>query len=316
MKKKALIIGCGGMDGSHLVDILLEKNYDVHGVYRRSSYDNLSRISHARDRITLHRGDLYDGGSIDRIIREVNPDEIYNEADQDHVGFSRETPEVSIDVTTGSVQRLLETVLRFNPKIKVFQPVSATMFASSDKPLNENSPFAPASPYACAKLAAYYLCQHYRREHGLFVSCGIMFNHESPRRGPDYLLQRIIRQARQVQSREIDVISLSNMDMEVDIGYAPDYMDAAHKIVQLSTADDFVVGTGYSSKIWQMCLWALELVGVKGQLGSYLKQNNDPTFANQSILIADISKLRLATNWQPIHYRKGLVKELVEWSPQ
>lgn len=305
MKKKALILGIGGMDGSHLTDILLDKDYDVHGVYRRSSYDNLSRISHALNRITLHRGDLSDGGSIDRIIREVNPDEIYNEADQDHVGFSRETPEVSVDITAGAVQRLLETVLRFNPKIKVFQPVSATMFASSNRPLNETSPIAPASPYACAKVAAYYLCQHYRREHGLFVSCGIMFNHESPRRGPDYLLQRIVREA-----RDLGQVHISNPTDLVDIGYAPDYMCAAYQMLQLDKPVDLVIGTSVGISVYNHARCALELCGYEDVKESIIVRS-DNKFKNAPILISNIDKsVELLGNYNTLS-RRELIEVLL-----
>lgn len=314
--KKALVLGCGGMDGSYLCEILVQKQYEVHGVYRRTSYNNLSRLGGTIRNITLHRGDLSDGGSIERIIRDVLPDEIYNEADQDHVGYSKETPQVSIDITTAAVSRLLETVLAvyktsFN-KVKIFQPVSATMFGDSVPPQNERTPFAPASPYACAKLAAYYLCQHYRREHGIHVSCGIMFNHESPRRGPDYLLQRIVRQAKKIANGKEDKIYLSNLDMQVDIGYAPDYMDAAWRILQLDKPTDLVVGTAYTASIKQFAIWALECVGIRGNFNNYITDCGGNKFKNEPTLYADITEINRLTGWNPTHYRKGLVKILVD----
>ncbi len=319
-KKVALVLGCGGMDGSYLCEILVGKGYEVHGVYRRTSYNNLSRLGSTLRNIHLHKGDLSDGPSIERIIRQVLPDEIYNEADQDHVGYSKETPQVSLDITTGAVFRLLETILAvrrtnivclpYNPKI--FQPVSATMFGNSVPPQNERTPFTPASPYACAKLAAYYLCQHYRREHGMFVSCGIMFNHESPRRGPDYLLQRIVRQAKLISQGKEDKIQLYNTEMEVDIGYAPDYMDAAWRILQLDKPTDLVVGTGYPAAIYEFARWALECVGISGKSSKYIEHCGDSKFRNEPTLVGNWAKLQELTGWRPTHYRKGLVKILVD----
>lgn len=316
-KKVALIFGCGGMDGSYLAELLISKqNYEVHGVYRRTSTNNLSRLSGCIRDIHLHRGDLSDGASCERIIRQVLPDEIYNEADQDHVAYSKETPQVSADITFGSVSRLLETVLDIqrttNRKIRVFQPVSATMFGDSAPPQNERTPFAPASPYACAKLAAYYLCQHYRREYGVHVSTGIMFNHESPRRGPDYLLQRIVRQAKLIAKGKEDKIQLYNTEMEVDIGYAPDYMDAAWRILQLNEPTDLVVGTGYPTRIAHLAVLALECVGITSNLSKYIEDCGEDKFRNEPTLTADYSELSRLTKWYPTHYRKGLVKILVD----
>lgn len=316
-KKVALIFGIGGMDGSYLAELLISKqNYEVHGVYRRTSTNNLSRLSSCIRDIHLHRGDLSDGASCERIIRRVLPDEIYNEADQDHVAYSKETPQVSADITFGAVSRLLETVLDIqratNRKIRVFQPVSATMFGNSVPPQNERTPFAPASPYACAKLAAYYVCQHYRREHGVHVSTGIMFNHESPRRGPDYLLQRIVRQAILIAQGKEDKIQLYNTDMVVDIGYVPDYMDAAWRILQLDKPTDLVVGTAYAASIEDFARWALQCVGITSNFEKYIEDCGKGRFRNEPKLIADTTEIKRLTGWQPTTYRKGLVRILVD----
>ena len=233
--KRALIFGINGQDGSYLAEILLEKGYDVHGFYRRSSVDNLSRIRHLLSDVTLHKGDLTDYGSVHRAVAECLPlHEVYNEADQDHVGWSQAAPSYSAAVTYGGVVNVLEAVRQLTPTTRVFQPVSATMFGYAPPRQDEITRLYPQSPYACAKVAAYYLCQHYRREHGMFVSCGILFNHDSPRRGSDYLLQRIAR------GEEL----WGDLETIVDIGYAREYMEAAWKMMQLESPDDFVIGTG------------------------------------------------------------------------
>lgn len=313
MSKKALILGCGGQDGSYLAELLLHKGYEVHGTYRRSSVDNLTRIARIRHRVVLHRADLQDGASVERVVREVRPNEIYNEADQDHVGFSKETPQVSIDITAGAVQRLLETVLRVDKSIRVFQPLSATMFGNNGHSLqSEYSEFVPTSPYACAKLAAYYFCQHYRREHGLHVCCGIMFNHESPRRGADYLLQRIVRQAKAIRAHRQSVLKIANGGMKVDIGYAPEFMDAAYRVMQLDTPDDYVIGTGNPATIREYAIWALEAIGVIVNHKIYLEEYDNPSFANEPTLIANFDKVWSATKWEPKTYRQKLIQKLIE----
>lgn len=312
MNQRALILGCGGMDGSHLTDILLSHGYEVHGTYRRSSVNNLSRISHVLDRITLHRAELQDGASIERIVREVRPATIYNEADQDHVGFSRDTPQVSIDVTSGAVQRLLETVLRVDKTIRVFQPLSATMFGRTTTIFqDEDTKLSPASPYACAKVAAWYICQHYRREHGLFVACGILFNHESERRGPDYLLQRIIREARLVSEGKKSHIELANINMKVDIGYSPDYMDAAYRMMQSDYATDYVIGTGLGIPIKLYAMWALEHWGLHSDLAGYIKVVEDSRFANEPTLVANTQRIYDHLGWEATTARYNLVKQII-----
>lgn len=308
MSKKALILGIGGQDGSYLAELLLTKGYEVHGGYRRSSYDNLARISHFRNSVILHRCDLADGASIERTILGVQPTELYNLADQDHVGFSKETPEVSIDITAGSVQRLLEAVLRIDKGIKVFQPVSATMFRGGKLRQHEYSELAPDSPYAIAKLAARYLCDYYRNL-GVWVACGIMFNHESPRRGPDYLLQRIVRQAWEVKQGKRDHMEFSNINMEVDIGYAPEYMEAVTRMLN-DTNDPmtYCIGTGCRYSIHTLCEYALRLVNAPES--ARVMEVYPPIAAKE--LIADISKARDYLSYKPEMYGMKLVEALVD----
>ena len=273
---RALILGIGGQDGSYICDLLLEKGYEVHGLHRRSSVDNLRRIAHCRDRVTLHRGDMADLNSIMIACDRSRPDEIYNLADQDHVGASFASAAYSMDITAGAVGRMLELVRSWLYPIRFFQPLSATMFGDAPPPQNERTPFAPASPYACAKVAAYYLCQHYRREYGMHVSTAIFFNHDSPRRGGDYLLQRIARGDK----------LWGDLDTVVEVGYAREYMEAAHAILQLDKPDDFVIGTGRGFRIRDLVSndW-LRLAVEKPAAG----------------LVADAGKARAAFGFDPKH---------------
>lgn len=264
--KRALILGIGGQDGSFLAELLLEKGYEVHGLYRRSSYDNLARLTpDVRKWITLWQGDVTDPSSLQEPLAEIQgyPAEVYNLADQDHVGFSTATPKVSLDVTAGGCVNVLEIVARWDNKdIRVFQPVSVTMFGSPDGPVNEETKLAPNSPYACAKTLAYLWCRHYRQEYGLYISCGIMGNHDSERRGPDYLLQKIARQAVEVARKEREFVEVYNPEATVDIGYAPRYMEAAHAILQQEQPGDWVVSTGLPWSVRNVARTALHAAGV------------------------------------------------------
>lgn len=239
MTKRALVLGCGGQDGSFLCDILLEKGYCVHGLYRRSSVDNLTRIAHCRDRVTLHAGDVTDPNSLAVVMSAVNPHEVYHVADQDEVGHSFAAPSVAVDVTYGGTVNVLEAVRRCCPSARVFIPSSATVFGDAPPPQAESTPFAPQSPYACAKAAAYYAARMYREHYGLHVCCGIMFNHDSPGRGGGYLLQRIAR----------GQPLWGDQEAVVDIGYAYEYMKAVWRMMQLDKPDDFVLGTGKGYRI-------------------------------------------------------------------
>ena len=278
MRKRALIFGVGGMDGSHCADLLLEKNYEVHGLYRRSSYDNLARVAHCRDRLKLHAGDMTDFDSVLAALMESRAEEAYNFADQDDVRFSHKVPLAQLAVTAGGCANVLRAAQIIKgaasthaPPIRVFQPLSATMFGDATPPQNERTPFAPASPYACAKVAAYHLCQHYRREYGLWVGTAIFFNHDSPRRGPGYLLQRIARGERPD----------GDLSAVVDIGYAPEYVEAAWRILQHDKPDDFVIGTGIGYRIQNLC------EGVSRQTQATLG------------LIADATKAHRTLGWKP-----------------
>lgn len=310
--KRAMILGVGGQDGSYLAEILLEKGYDVHGLHRRSSVDNLRRIAHIRDRISLHRGDMADPLSIHRAIHRVEPQEIYNEADQDDVRWSQSIPAYSFDITAAAVGRLLEIVRTTNAGIKLFQPVSAMMFGSSPMPQREDSPLAPSSPFGCAKAAAYYLCQHYRREHGLFVSTAILFNHDSPARSEDYVLHKICRAAVRIARGTQDKLPLGNLQQQIDIGFARDYMLAAWQMMQMSYPGDYVIGTGAAWTIGEMVRESFRCAGVKGDWQDYV--TIDPAFyrANPPTLIADPTKARQDFDFRPAHSIQDLIRMIVK----
>ena len=311
-KKKALILGITGQDGSYLAEVLLDKGYEVHGMYRRSATGNLRNINHIVNQITLHKGDLADQTSLYRIISSVQPDEIYNEADQDHVAWSYEIPAYSYDITAASVGRVLEIIKQVNPKIKFFQPLSSTMFGDAIQvPQNEKTLFAPQSPYACAKLLAFYLAKYYRDVHGMFVSTAIFFNHDSPRRSEEYLLHKICSSAVRISKGIQDKMTIGALDLPVDIGYAKEYMEAAWKIMQYDKPEDFVISTGESHLIQELVDEAFGLVGLnpKGLV------EIDPKFARpgkQVELVGDISKAREKLGFEPKVKFKELIKLLIE----
>lgn len=293
----ALILGVTGQDGSYLADLLVEKGYKVHGMYRRVSTGNFKNIQHLLDegKIILHQGDMADPGSVARILDIVAPDEIYNEADQDHVGWSYKIPGYSMDITAGSVMRTLQTLLDAlgeRSLVKFFQPVSATMFGDTPPPQGENSKFNPQSPYAIAKLAAYYTARYFREAHGMHIVTAILFNHDSPRRTSEYLLHKICKSAVAIARGEQKTIKLGAPDMHVDIGYAKEYMEIVWELMQLKFPDDWVIGTGQAPTIRSMVEHAFEVAGVDGTVDDLLEI--DPNFkrpGNEPDLLADISKL-------------------------
>lgn len=259
MSTKSLILGIGGQDGSYLAEELLARGHEVHGLYRRSSTPNLGRIAHILNRVTLHKGDLSDPLSLLAAVDASQTDCVYNMADQDDVRWSGNVPSYNVDVTAGAVANLLEIVKRRG--IRMFQPVSSTMFRPGFKPMNEQSELEPNSVYACAKACAYHLTRYYRSQ-GVFASTAIMFNHDSPRRGPGYLLQRICVDAKRVANGDLATIDVGSPDTLVDIGYAKEYMTAVANIMELDHATDFVLGTGVGTSIVRIAQRALDCLGI------------------------------------------------------
>lgn len=310
--KRTLIFGITGQDGSYLAEVLLEKGYEVHGVYRRSATGNTRNIDHLAGRVTLHKGDLADATSLFRIIREVNPAEIYNEADQDHVSWSFASPDYSSDITGSAVGRLLEIVRQLNPGIRFFQPCTSNMFGKTDiTPQDESTPFQPQSPYACSKIFAYFLSRYYREAYGMFVSTAIFYNHESPRRTEEYVTRKITRAAARIKLGLQDAVELGDLTMNVDWGYAKEYMEAAWRITQLDSPDDFVIATGESHSVQEWLNEAFSAVDLDPH--PYVRIN--PLFvrpATTSSLVGNASKARRAFGFNPKVRFRELVALMVD----
>lgn len=245
---RAFITGITGQDGSYLAELLLEKGYEVHGMVRRSSSFNTGRIDHIRDQITLHYGDMTDSLSLSRLISEILPDEVYNLAAQSHVGISFEMPDYTADCTGIGVLRLLEAVRRHCPWAKFYQASTSEMFGGSEPPQNEHTRFLPRSPYAFSKVFAHNCVSNYREAYGLHASCGILFNHESHRRGLNFVTSKVCKAA----SRAEPVV-LGNLDAYRDWGHAKDYVRAMWMMLQQDYPDDYVIATGVSRSVKDLC---------------------------------------------------------------
>ena len=247
MQKTALITGITGQDGSYLAELLLEKGYNVHGTHRRSSISNMGRIEHLLDKITLHDGDLTDSSSLVRIINRVKPDEIYNLAAQSHVQVSFDVPEYSGDVDALGTLRVLEAVriLGLTEKTKIYQASTSELYGKVEEvPQSETTPFHPYSPYAVAKQYAFWMTREYREAYGMFACNGILFNHESERRGETFVTRKITLAAGRIAEGLQDHLELGNMDSLRDWGYAKDYVECMWLILQQDKPDDFVIATG------------------------------------------------------------------------
>lgn len=321
-KKTALITGITGQDGSYLTEILLKKGYFVHGVIRRASTFNTIRLNHLyqdphkKDRkLFLHYGDLADSGTIRKIIYKVKPDEVYNLAAQSHVKVSFEIPEYTMDITGNGALRILEAIRDFqtetSKKIKFYQASSSEMFGSSPPPQNEKTPFSPQSPYGAAKLFAYNMTNLYRDAYGIFAVNGILFNHESPRRGETFVTRKITRAIARIKSGLDKKLFLGNLDAKRDWGYAPEYMEAAYLMMQQPKPDDYVIGTGETHTVREFVELAFKEAGL-GDWKKYVeidKQYYRPAEVN--ILVADTRKAKKILGWKPKTKFKDLVKIMV-----
>jgi GDPmannose 4,6-dehydratase len=312
MKKRALILGITGQDGSYLAEFLLQKDYEVHGFIRRSATGNTRNIDHLMDKITLHRGDLADTTSLYRAIANVKPHEIYNEADQDHAGWSYDLVDYASDITGGAPGRILEIIKQLDPTIKFFQPLTSNMFGlTEEEAQNEKTPLNPQSPYACAKSYAWSLTKYYRDVHHLFASCAIFFNHESPRRTESYVTRKITKAAVRISMGLQKKLYLGDMDARLDFGYAREYMEAAWNIMQLDKPDDFVIGTGEAHSVREFMEEAFNVVGLDPK--DYVEV--DPKLlrpGKTSTLIADYSKAQKTFGYEPKVKYKDLVRIMVE----
>jgi GDPmannose 4,6-dehydratase len=266
MKKTALITGITGQDGSYLAEFLLEKGYEVHGVIRRSSVFTTNRINHINEgeNFFLHHGDLADSSNLGRLIRTINPDEIYNLAAQSHVGVSFEVPEYTADVSGIGTIRLLDAIKSFNPKIKFYQASTSELYGKvREIPQNEETPFYPRSPYAVAKMYAFWITKNYREAYNLFAVNGILFNHESPRRGETFVTKKITKAVAKISKGLQETISLGNLNSKRDWGYAKEYVEMMWLMLQQDEPDDFVAATNKSYTIKYFVELAFKEIGVK-----------------------------------------------------
>ncbi|MEI7719310.1 MAG: GDP-mannose 4,6-dehydratase [archaeon] len=334
--KKALITGITGQDGSYLAEFLLNKDYEVHGIARRSSSFNRGRIDHlhpseenADNLIQLHYADLSDSSSLFRVINEIKPNEIYNLGAQSHVRISFDQPEYTGDVVGMGVTRLLEAVKAVDPKIKLYQASSSEMFGLvAETPQRETTPLHPRSPYGCAKVYAYWITRNYRESYNMFASNGILFNHESPRRGRNFVTRKITRGLCEIKERLKDTIYLGNLDAKRDWGFAGDYVEAMWLMLQQKKSDDFVIATGETHSVREFVEESANEVGFElewtGQgINEIGKDRNtgkvivgiDPKYfrpAEVELLLGDATKAKNVLGWNPKTKFKDLVKMMMD----
>ena len=304
MAKTALITGVTGQDGSYLAELLLEKGYTVHGLIRRSSSFNTERIDHiyqgpeeANRSFVLHHADLSDGVALVNLMRDLRPDEVYNLGAQSHVRVSFDAPLYTGDVTGLGTVRLLEAVRASGIDTRVYQASSSEMFGASPPPQNEKTPFHPRSPYSVAKVYSYWATVNYREAYGMFATNGILFNHESPRRGETFVTRKITRGVARIKAGLQDRLHLGNLDAVRDWGYAPEYVEAMWRMLQCDTPDDYVVATGEGVSVRQFLEYAFEHAGL--DWAEHVRY--DPKYERPSevdALIGDASRAKNALSWK------------------
>lgn len=300
MKKRALITGITGQDGSYLAELLLEKGYEVHGVVRRVSQPNFANISGILPRLTLHTGDMTDGTSLFRIIHEVRPYEIYNLAAMSQVRDSYDHPEVTQDVNAGGLLRIMESCRTLGLRPKIYQACSSEMFGKvRETPQTEQTPFYPRSPYGASKAAAYNLAKVWREGYGTRIYCGILFNHESPRRGPAFLSRKVCIAAAEIAAGLREKLTLGNLDATRDWGYAKEYVAWIHAIMQHEEPDDFVIATGETHSVREFVAAAFARAGI-ADWERYVDYDRGLTRpAEVDTLLGDASKSRRVLGFEP-----------------
>ena len=320
-RKKALITGITGQDGSYLAEFLLGKNYEVHGIKRRSSSFNTQRIDHLYQdphkenlELILHYGDLTESSNINRIIGDIEPDEIYNLGAQSHVSVSFETPEYTSNCDALGPLRILDAVrvLGLNKKTKIYQASTSELYGfAKEVPQNEDTPFYPRSPYAVAKLYAYWITINYREAYGIYACNGILFNHESPRRGSNFVTSKVVKTAIEIKRGYKSKLELGNLDSKRDWGHSKDYVKAMHLILNADTPEDWIVATGDTKSVRDLCEYVF----------SSLDMNyNDYVFQNKKFirpeelkyLKGDSSKIRKKLKWKPEYNFEMLIDEMVD----
>jgi GDPmannose 4,6-dehydratase len=317
--KKALITGITGQDGSYLAELLLSKGYEVHGLIRRASTFNTRRIDHIyRDpnngedvKLFLHYGDVSSSGSLLDVIYDVRPEEIYHLAAQSHVRVSFDMPEYTGDVTGLGTIRILEAIRKSGIQARFYQASSSEMFGSAKPPQHELTPLQPQSPYAAAKVYAYWVTRNYREGYGMFASNGILFNHESPRRGETFVTRKITRAIASILTGSQKFLYLGNLDAKRDWGYAPDYVAAMWKMLQHDSADDFVIGTGESHSVREFLEESFGYVNLNWE--DYVRIN--PRYFRPTevdYLLSDPQKAKETLGWEPRIFFKDLVRIMVD----
>ncbi|MCK5378251.1 MAG: GDP-mannose 4,6-dehydratase [Acidobacteria bacterium] len=332
--KRALITGITGQDGSYLAELLLDKGYEVHGIVRRSSTFNRQRIDHlrsdteTRERFHLHYGDLGDAESLAAVLAETRPDEVYNLAAQSHVGISFSQPTYTGDVSGLGAMRLLEAVRRIVPEARYYQASSSELFGKvAECPQRESTPFQPRSPYAVAKLYAFWATVNYREAYGLFAANGILFNHESPRRGENFVTRKITRAVAEILGGRRDSVALGNLEARRDWGFAGDFVRAMWLMVQRESPDDYVIGTGETHSVREFAQLAFREAGVelvwegsaenevgKDEATGVVRVTVDPEYYRPSevdLLLSDPSRARDELGWTPEVHFEQLVRMMV-----
>lgn len=301
------------MDGSHLADFLLTKDYEVYGLERRVSNENKTNTRHLVGKITFLKGDLSDQNSLFRAIQASDPHEIYNLAAQSFVGESWNTPEQTSDITGLGVLRLLEAIRQYGKPIKFYQASSSEMFGKMiENPSNENSPFYPRSPYGIAKVYAHWITKNYRESYGMFNCSGILFNHESERRGVEFVTRKITDGIAQILwDPNVNKITLGNLDAQRDWGYAPDYVEAMWLMLQQDEPDDYVIATGESHSIREFLNEAFKCMGVDDWSGLVFQDPKYMRPAEVDVLKGDYSKAKRVLGWEPKTSFKELVRKMV-----
>jgi GDPmannose 4,6-dehydratase len=315
--KKALITGINGQDGSYLAELLLEKGYEVHGVVKRNSVteSQFSRIDHIREKLVLYYADVTDLSSLSHVIKDVQPDEIYNLAAQSHVRVSFDQPILTAQVTGIGTMNVLEAARLYDPKAKVYQASSSEMFGNSSEPdgfQRETTLMNPASPYACAKVFAYQISRNYRNAYDLFVSNGILFNHESPRRGTNFVTNKVCKEAVRIKYGMTDKLPMGSIDSRRDWGHAKDYVRAMWMMLQLDQPDDFVCATGVTHSVQDL----IEYVFSKLDLDWEKYVEISPRLLRPEELKSlkgDSTKLREATGWEPEYTFETMLDEMVKF---
>jgi GDPmannose 4,6-dehydratase len=312
MPKRALITGITGQDGSYLAELLLEKGYEVTGIVRRSSAPNLWRIEHLLDRIELRPGDLLDQLSLMKVIAEVRPQELYNLAAMSFVPASWDQPMLTGEFNAQGVTRVLEAIRQVDPEIRLYQASSSEMYGKvREVPQTELTPFYPRSPYGVSKVFAHYITVNYRESYNLFAVSGILFNHESPRRGLEFVTRKVTDGVARIKLGLADSLALGNLDAQRDWGFSGDYVRAMWLMLQQSQPDDYVIATGESHSVRELVEVAFEHVNLEWK--RYIRL--DPKFlrpAEVDHLIGDSSKARTALGWRPELDFPGLIRMMVD----